>query len=49
MCCGAYLLAGLEFEDVAVVGHCGSDTNFEMLLQMVVPLFTSEGIWKCQG
>jgi hypothetical protein len=32
-----------------VAGHCGSDTDFEMLLQMIVPLFTSEGIWKCQG
>ena len=48
-CCEANLLAGLEFEDVVVVGHCVSDTNFEMLLQMIVPLFTSEGIWKCQG
>jgi len=49
MCCGACLLAGLEFEDVAVVGNCGSDTDFEVLLQMIAPLFTSEGICKCQG
>jgi hypothetical protein len=42
-------MAGLEFEDVAFVGHCVIDTFFEMLIQMIVPLFTSEGIWKCQG
>jgi hypothetical protein len=49
MCCGAYLLVGVKFEDVAVVGNFGSDTDFEMLLPMIVPLFTYEGISKCQG
>jgi len=43
------LLVGLEFEDVAVVGLCGSYTDFEMLLHMIVPLFTCDRISNCQG